>query len=74
VKRKVTPLIDPEADQQIGAQRPRPLSAGSRAVWRDRQPQLELNAVGVFQRHKARVAHFPHRGMGDAELAEMGHL
>ena len=73
MKRKVTSLIDPGADQQIGAQRQRPLPAGSRAVWADRQPQLDLNAVGVFQRHKARVAQLPHRGMGDAELVEMGH-
>jgi hypothetical protein len=61
-------LIDPGAGQQIGAQRQRPLSAGSQAVWRDRQPQLDLNAVGLFKRHEARVAQFPHGGMGDAEL------
>ena len=56
VKRKVTSLIDPGADQVRVPSGKGPLSAGSWAVRRDRQPQLDLNPVGVCQRHEARVA------------------
>jgi hypothetical protein len=51
--------------------RPRPAAgrlADSKWAWRrdrDRQPQLDLNPVGVFQRNEGRVAQFSDRGIAE---------